>query len=234
MNIALILAGGMGSRMGQEIPKQFIHVDNRPVIIYTLLAMQRHSEIDRIQAVCIDGWEKVLAGYARQFGISKLAGIVSGGETRFDSTRLGMESLGEVRDDDVIIVHDSVRPLVTAESLSDTIAVCRSYGNSMTILECADTMYERTNGAYTSREVLRSTLVRGQTPEAVTGRRMREMYAAADERGIRMDSISAMQNALGWNIHFAKGSERNIKLTSTEDIELFKALLSMKKDEWLI
>ena len=145
-----------------------------------------------------------------------------------------MESLGEVRDDDVIIVHDSVRPLVTAESLSDTIAVCRSYGTSMTILECADTMYERTNGAYTSREVLRSTLVRGQTPEAVTGRRMREMYAAADERGIRMDSISAMQNALGWNIHFAKGSERNIKLTSTEDIELFKALLSMKKDEWLI
>lgn len=234
MNIVVVLAGGMGSRMGQEIPKQFIHVDNRPVIIYTLLAMQRHPEIDRIQAVCIDGWEKVLAGYARQFGITKLSGIVSGGETRFDSTRLGMESLGDVRDDDVIIVHDSVRPLVTAESLSDTIAVCRSYGNSMTILDCADTMYERTNGQYTSREVLRSTLVRGQTPEAVTGRRMREMYKAADERGIRMDSISAMQSALGWNIHFAKGSERNIKLTSTEDIELFKALLSMKKDEWLI
>ena len=233
MNIALILAGGMGSRMGQEIPKQFIHVNNRPVIVYTLLAVQNHAEIDRIQVVCIDGWEKVLEGYARQFHITKLAGIVSGGETRFDSTRIGMESLGNVADEDVIIVHDSVRPLVTAESLSDTIAVCRSYGNSMTILGCADTMYERTDGQYTSKEVARSALVRGQTPEAVSGRRMREMYVASDARGIRMDSISAMQNALGWNIHFAKGSERNIKLTSTEDIELFKALLAVEKDAWL-
>lgn len=233
MNIALILAGGMGSRMGQEIPKPFIHVYNCPVIIYTLLAVQRHPEIDCIQVVCIDGWEKILLGYAKQYSITKLMGIVPGGETRFDSTRLGMEALGDVADSDVIIVHDSVRPLVTSESLSDTIAVCRSYGNSMTILDCADTMYARTDRQYTSREVERSGLVRGQTPEAVSGRRMREMYAAADARGIRMDSISAMQNALGWNVHFAKGSERNIKLTSTEDIELFKALLTVEKDAWL-
>ncbi len=233
MNIALILAGGTGNRMGQEIPKQFIHVNNKPVIIYTLLAMQKHSEIDRIQAVCVDGWEKVLLGYARQFGINKLMGVIPGGSTRFESTRLGMESLGNVADEDIIIVHDSVRPLVTAQSLSDTIAVCRTYGNSMSVLDCADTMYEKTNADYTAREVLRSTLVRGQTPEAVSGKRMREMYAASDSRGIKMDSISAMQIALGWNIHFARGSERNIKLTRTEDIELFKALLSMEKDEWL-
>ena len=82
MNIALILAGGMGSRMGQDIPKQFIHVDNRPVIIYTLLAVQRHPEIDRIQTVCIDGLEEILQGYAKQYNITKLTGIVSGGETR--------------------------------------------------------------------------------------------------------------------------------------------------------
>lgn len=233
MNIALILAGGMGSRMGQEIPKQFIHVNNRPVIIYTLLAVQNHPEIDRIQVVCIEGWEKILQGYAKQYNITKLTGIVSGGATRFDSTRLGMESLGNVADEDIIIVHDSVRPLVTSESLSDTIAVCRSYGNSMTILECADTMYARTDSQYTAKEVERGNLVRGQTPEAISGRRMREMYAAADQWGICMDSISAMQNALGWNIHFAKGSERNIKLTNTEDIELFKALLTVEKDAWL-
>lgn len=233
MNIALILAGGTGRRMGQEIPKQFIHVNNCPVIIYTLLAVQKHPEIDRIQVVCIEGWEVILRGYARQYNITKLAGIVPGGETRFDSIRLGMESLGDVADDDIIIVHDSVRPLVTAESLSDAIAVCRSHGNSMTILDCADTMYARTDRQYTSREVDRSGLVRGQTPEAVSGRRMREMYAATDAKNIRMDSISAMQNALGWNIHFAKGSERNIKLTCTEDIELFKALLATEKDEWL-
>lgn len=85
MNIALILAGGMGSRMGQDIPKQFIHVNNRPVIIYTLLAMQQHAGIDRIQVVCIDGWAAILEGYAQQFNITKLGGIVSGGDTRYSS-----------------------------------------------------------------------------------------------------------------------------------------------------
>lgn len=219
--------------MEQDIPKQFIHVNNRPVIIYTLMALQQHSEIDRIQVVCIDGWEKILQAYAKQYNIAKLTGIVSGGGTRFESTRLGMESLGDVADEDIIIVHDSVRPLVTAESLSDTIVVCRSFGNSITILDCVDTMYAKTNEQFTSREVDRGSLVRGQTPEAVSGKRMREMYAASDAKGIRMDSISAMQNALGWDIHFAKGSERNIKLTRAEDIELFKALLTTEKDAWL-
>jgi 2-C-methyl-D-erythritol 4-phosphate cytidylyltransferase len=94
-------------------------------------------------------------------------------------------------------------------------------------------MYEKSNVDYTSREVMRSTLMRGQTPEAVSGKRMREMYAAADSRGIRMDSISAMQLALGWYVHFAQGSERNIKLTRTEDIDLFKALLNIEKEAWL-
>ena len=103
----------------------------------------------------------------------------------------------------------------------------------MSVLDCADSMYDCTGAAHTSREVERSSLVRGQTPEAVSGKRMREMYAASDERDIRMDSISAMQVALGWEVHFARGSERNIKLTRTEDIELFKALLKTEKDAWL-
>ena len=138
--------------------------------------------------------------------------------------------MGDVADDDVIVVHDAARPLVTAESLSDTIEVCQSYGNSMTIIDCVDTMYKKTNSAYTSQEVERSELVRGQTPEAITGKRMKEMYVAADLKGVRMDSISAMQNALGWKVYFAKGSKRNIKLTNAEDMELFKALLTVEKD----
>lgn len=233
MNIALVLAGGMGSRMGQDIPKQFIHVNNIPVIIYTLRALQAHAEIDRIEVACIDGWEKVLLGYAQQFNITKLAGVVSGGETRYDSTRRGIEALGEVSDDDVILIHDAVRPLVTEEALSDVIRVCQEKGNSMSVLACVDTMYVRSKAEYTSEVADRDQLVRGQTPEAMSGRRMREMYAAADAKGIHLDSISAMQNALGWDIHFAQGAERNIKLTRTEDIELFKALLLTEKDEWL-
>ena len=233
MNIVVLLAGGMGSRMGQDIPKQFIHVNNIPVIIYTLLALEKHPEIDAIQAVCIKGWELVLSGYAEQFNISKLRGIVSGGATRFLSTKAGMTALGEVADDDVLIVHDAVRPLVSAESISDMIRICREHDNAMTILDCADTMYLRQSPDSTGQVVERAGLVRGQTPECVSGRRMREMYARAAEQGVEIDSISALQVALGWRIYFARGSERNIKLTRTEDIDLFKALLATERDDWL-
>ena len=233
MHIALVLAGGVGSRMGQDIPKQFIHVHNRPVIIYTLAALQAQACIDRIVCVCVEGWEQVLRGYAAQFGITKLTDIVPGGGTRYASTRRGMEALGAVADTDVIVVHDAVRPLVTAESLADVVRVCEQYGNSMAVLDCADTMYARTTPTTTAEVVERSQLVRGQTPEAVTGQRLREMYARADAQGLELDSISARQNALGWEIHFAQGSERNIKLTRVEDIDLFKALLETERDDWL-
>ena len=143
MNTVVLLAGGTGSRMGQDIPKQFIHVNNIPVIIYTLLALERHPKIDAVQAVCIEGWETVLSGYVKQFNITKLRGIVPGGVTRFLSTKAGMMALGEVADDDVLIVHDAVRPLVSAESISDMIRICREHDNAMTVLDCADTMYLR-------------------------------------------------------------------------------------------
>lgn len=233
MNYVVLLAGGMGSRMGQDIPKQFIHVNNIPVIVYTLLALEHHPEIDAVQVPCIEGWERVLTGYVKQFNISKLHGIVPGGATRFLSTKAGMLSLGDVADDDVLIVHDAVRPLVATESISDMIRVCREHDNAMTVLDCADTMYLKKTPESTAQVVERSGLVRGQTPECVSGRRMREMYARAEEQGVEIDSISALQVALGWEIHFAKGSERNIKLTRVEDIELFKALLATERDAWL-
>ena len=233
MNIVVLLAGGMGSRMGQDIPKQFIHVNNIPIIIYTLLLLERHPKIDAVQAVCIEGWETVLSGYVKQFNITKLRGIVPGGATRFLSTKAGMMALGEVADDDVLIVHDAVRPLVSAESISDMIRICREHDNAMTVLDCADTMYLRQSPDSTGQVVERAGLVRGQTPECVSGRRMREMYARAAEQGVEIDSISALQVALGWRIYFARGSERNIKLTRTEDIDLFKALLATERDDWL-
>ena len=232
MHIALVLAGGSGSRMGQDIPKQFIHVNNRPIIIYTLAMLQAQACIDRIVVVCVEGWEQVLRGYAAQFNITKLTDIVPGGGTRYDSTRRGMEAL-QAADDDVIVVHDAVRPLVTAESLADVVRVCAQYDNAMAVIDCVDTMYARTTPTATSEVVERANLVRGQTPEAVTGRRMREMYARADARGLQLDSISALQNALGWAIHFAQGSPRNLKLTRVEDIDLFKALLVTEREDWL-
>lgn len=249
MNIVLLLAGGVGSRMGTEVPKQFLEVSGKPIIMHTLLRLEQASVIDKVVCVCIDGWIEKLHSWAEGAGIAKLAAIVPGGGTRYESTRRGMDSL-EAADDDVIVVHDAVRPIVSDESLGSVVSVAAGYGNSMAVLDCLDTMYERTgnpgecapgDGApavggaeslgYTSQVLERERLVAGQTPEAVTGRRMREMYERADARGVQMDSISALQNALGWPIHFARGDRFNIKLTRPEDIAIFKAWLLLQNRE---
>ena len=110
---AIIIAGGSGHRMGQDIPKQFINVFDKPVIIYTLEGFQKHPMIDNIEVVCLDGWHEVLWAYAHQFNISKLKWVVSGGNTGQESIRNGVFNLeGKVDDDDIIIIHDGIRPLV--------------------------------------------------------------------------------------------------------------------------
>ncbi len=135
MNVALIIAGGSGHRMNQDIPKQFINIYDRPVIVYTLEAFQKHEEIDAIEVVCLDGWHDVLRAYANQFNITKLRWITSGGATGQESIRNGVEYLrNDCADDDIIIVHDGIRPLVDVSVLSDVIAVCRQKGNAVTAM----------------------------------------------------------------------------------------------------
>ena len=129
-NIALIIAGGVGARMGQDIPKQFINVNDRPVIIYTLEAFQKHPEIDAIEVVCLDGWHDVLKAYAKQFGIAKLENIVSGGLNGQDSIRNGLLDIYKRynSDDDVVLIHDAIRPMLLPEIITDNIKICREYG----------------------------------------------------------------------------------------------------------
>ena len=93
MNYALIIAGGSGNRMGQDIPKQFINVYDKPVLIYTLESFQRHPLVEAIEVVCLEGWHDVLQAYANQFNITKLKGIVSGGNSAQESIRNGVFAL---------------------------------------------------------------------------------------------------------------------------------------------
>ena len=230
MNYVLLLAGGSGQRMGGDIPKQFIEVDGRPIIMHTLMTLESHPLVDAVQIVCLPDWIDELNSRLAQFPVTKLRGVTAGRENRYLSTRAGMDALKNADDNDVIVVHDSVRPLVTAESLSSVIEVCRAKGNSMATVPCNDTMYERTEADCSARTVNRDKLVCGQTPEAVTGKRMREMYRLADERQIFSDSISALQLALGWKIHFAQGSSQNIKITRPEDLLIFKAIYNLRRE----
>lgn len=239
MNIALVIAGGTGSRMGQDIPKQFLSVYDKPVLIYTLESLQRHPEIDLIEVVCIDGWHDMLKAYANQFNITKMKWVVEGGATGQESIRNGVYNLeGEVEDDDIIVIHDGIRPLVDPSVLSDVLSVARKYGNAVTSMPYNEQIFviDEDDPTTTHRYIPRETLRRVSTPQAYRYDLLLRSYrrAFAEEIGIYGSSYTnTMMVELGETLHFAAGSDKNIKLTTKDDLELFKAYLNADQDTWL-
>lgn len=236
MNIALIIAGGVGARMGQDIPKQFINVYDKPVIVYTMEAFQKNENIDAIEIVCIDGWHEMLYAYARQFGISKLENVVSGGKNGQDSIRNGLYDIASRHhgDDDIVLIHDAIRPMLSNEIIDDNIKVCREKGNAITVLPCNAAMLKTFDGVETEEQVPRDNLKETQTPQTFFLKEIVETHKEALAKGITNSVASCtLYIELGKKLYLAKGSEKNLKLTTTEDIEIFKALLNSKKDEWM-
>lgn len=236
MNIALIIAGGVGNRMGQDIPKQFINVYDKPVIVYTLEAFQHHPEIDEIEVVCLDGWHSVLRAYAKQFGISKLENIVSGGVNGQDSIRAGVYDIRSrhAAKDDIVLIHDAIRPMVSQEVISNNIKICKEYGNAITVVPCTAAMLKTIDGIETEEQVSRDNLKITQTPQSFFVNDICAIHEEALKKGITNSVASCtLYIELGRKLYMSKGSEKNLKLTTVEDIEIFKALLNSKKDNWM-
>lgn len=234
-NIALIIAGGAGNRMHQDIPKQFLTVNEKPVIVYTLEAFQEHPEIDAIAVVCIEGWDQVLRAYARQFNITKLEYVVPGGKNGQDSIRNGIMELEKHYDpEDIVLIHDAIRPMVSAEIISDNIRVAREKGNAVTVIPCAEAMLQTDDGTVSVGSYPRERLKRTQTPQAFHIGYICDLHRRALEAGITNSVASCtLMIEMGEQVYFSSGSEKNIKLTTVEDIDIFKALLAAKRSEWL-
>ena len=234
-NIGLLIAGGCGSRMNQDIPKQFITVYERPVIVYTLEAFQNHPEIDAIAVVCIEGWDQVLWAYAKQFGITKLKYVVPGGKNGQDSIRNGVYELEKhFGKDDIVLIHDAIRPMVSAEIISDCISKTKKYGNAITVIPCAEAMMQTEDGKVSTGSYPRDNLKRTQTPQGFKIGDICDLHRRALEAGITNSIASCtLMIEMGEQVHFSSGSEKNIKLTTVEDIDIFKALLKAKRSDWL-
>lgn len=239
MNIAIIIAGGSGHRMGQSIPKQFINVYDKPVLIYTLEGFQRHPQVDAIEVVCLDGWHDILWAYAKQFNIDKLKWVVSGGNTGQESIRNGVYHLeGIASEEDIILIHDGIRPLVEPSVLSDVIIKCQQYGNAVTSMPYNEQIFvaDKEDEMTTTRYIPRETLRRVATPQAYKFGLLDTRYHEAYEKEIGIYGSSytnTMMVELGERLHFAAGSDRNIKLTTKDDLEMFKAYIKTEKDRWL-
>lgn len=236
MNIGMIIAGGIGARTQQDIPKQFINVHNKPIIVYTLEAFQKHPNIDAIEVVCLQGWHDIVRAYALQFGITKLENIVNGGETGQDSIRNGLYDIAERyhSDDDIVVIHDAIRPMVSADVISDNIRVCREYGNATAVIPCTSVMLKTENEFASENQIPRENLKITQTPQSYYINELIEVHKEAVKKDL-LPSISscALYVEMGKKVYLSVGSEKNIKITTAEDIEMFSALAQVVKPEWL-
>lgn len=235
MNIALIIAGGTGERMGQNIPKQFLNVYDKPVIVYTMEAFQRCKKVDYIIVVSVEGWDNMIWAYAKQFGITKLKSIVCGGECGQESIYNGIIEIHKYfSEKDIVLVHDAIRPMVSDEIIEDCIRVVEEKGNAITVIPCQEAMLETRNEESTISSYPRNQLKRTQTPQGFYLKDMLSMHAEAKKKGIT-NSIATCTLAveLRYTLFFSKGSEKNLKLTTVDDLDIFKALLKQEKGDWL-
>ena len=237
MNVAIILAGGTGHRMGQDIPKQFINIYDKPVLLYTLEGFQNHPMIDAIEVVCLEGWHDVVWAYAHQFNITKLKWVITGGDTGQESIRNGVYNLESVcAEDDIAIIHDGIRPLVDRSVLTDVIQICMQKGNAVTSLPYNEQIFIKDDEESTTRYIPRETLRRVSTPQAYKYGKLLWAYREAFEKKIGIYGSSytnTMFVELGERLYFAAGSDKNIKLTTKDDLELFKAYLKADRASWL-
>ena len=229
MNIALITAGGIGSRMHQEIPKQFLHVNNKPIIIYTLEAFEKNPNIDAIIVAVLPRWEDILLAYAKQFNITKLKWIVEGGATGQESIFKCLQKLREENIDvnDAIIIHDGNRAIVTQEIIEDSLATFKKYGSAVAAIPCVEAVFKSNDGKISDTSIPREELFRTQTPHTYTFGKLLWAHSMATEKNIvNTAATCVLMNILGEKVYFSLGSEINLKITTMDDLQIFKALVN--------
>ena len=224
MITALLTAAGTGTRMGQDIPKQFLHVNNKPIIIYTMEVFENDPNIDGIVVVTLEAWVEVVRAYAKQFNITKLKDIVVGGNT-------GQESIAN---DSTVLIHDGNRPLVSSEIISSAVATFNKYGSAVAAIPTVEAVFTSHDGLISEESLPRELLYRTQTPHLYPISEVLAAHEEAKEKGISNTAATCvLMHELGKKVYFSKGAETNLKITTVEDLLIFKALLSTRKDDFI-
>ncbi|NQN92288.1 2-C-methyl-D-erythritol 4-phosphate cytidylyltransferase [Streptococcus suis] len=238
MKIAILTASGVGSRTKQDIPKQFIHVENKPIIIYTLEKFQNHPDIDEICVVILKGWEEMLKAYAEQFGITKLKYIVNGGESGQESIYNGLNAIKTSYPDEevTVLIHDGNRPLVSNEIIDDALKTYEKYGNAVAAIPVVEVVFvvDETQDICSTESLNRDLLKRTQTPHVYNLNSILSLHNKALENGITDVAASCqLMQIFGLKSYFSLGSEKNLKITTLDDLEIFKSLLNSEQYDWI-
>ncbi|MGT2957488.1 2-C-methyl-D-erythritol 4-phosphate cytidylyltransferase [Streptococcus bovimastitidis] len=235
MITALLTAAGTGTRMGQDIPKQFLHVNNKPIIIYTMEVFEKDPNIDGIVIVTLESWVEVVRAYAKQFNITKLKDIVVGGSTGQESIANGIKSIVKfASEDSTVLIHDGNRPLVTSEIISSAVATFNQYGSAVAAIPTVEAVFTSHDALIAEDSVPREILYRTQTPHIYPVKDVISAHLEASKKGISNTAATcALMHELGKKVYFSKGAETNLKITTVDDLLIFKALLTTRKDDFI-
>lgn len=233
MNYVIIIAGGVGSRLGAPVPKQFVEVLGKPIIAYTMEHFQNHPDIDAIELVCVDGYQDHLNAIAEKYGITKLLKIVKGGSEYERSIMNGVSGLdGVAKPDDVVMIHWSASPFITEDIITDNIRVCKEKGNAITA-SYSYLLYGSNDGDYAKKAINRESFMTLSAPQSFIYKNIVDFYKQVVEKNF-FDTIdehhtTVFMTELGIPIYFSKGSHTNIKITTKEDVDLFLGYLLAQK-----
>lgn len=227
MNIAIIIAGGVGARMNQSTPKQFMIIDDKPVIVYTLEKFQQSEAIDVIAIACLDGWQDTIKEYIKKYNLTKLKYIVTGGETGQQSITNAYNAIKDICDDNSnILIHDAIRPNISQEIIINSIKTCDEKGNAVTCIPCPEVMLISKDHIVSNEEIDRNMLVRTQTPHVFKKHLFDELLSFAKKNNLHNETtIVSLCIKAGKPIYICQGDMKNIKITFKSDIDIFEALL---------
>lgn len=228
MNTAIILAGGVGSRMGVDRPKQYLMVGDKPIIVYCLEIFEKHKEIDKVVIVVSDEWKDYVEENVQKFGISKVCGYAPAGETRQHSIYNGLKATEQnAPDTGVVIIHDAARPLVSDKIISDCLLGAVEDDGAMPVITVKDTVYQSKDGKSIDKLLKRSELFAGQAPESFKFREYLDIHnSVTDEEIAATAGSSEIAYRHGMKIRLVEGSERNFKITTIEDLETFETIIN--------
>ena len=226
-NVVIILAGGKTIKNRQSIPSQFISVKGKPVLVYCMEAYQSHPSIDDIYVVCLKSWESIVEAYSKQYGVTKLRGLIPAGNSGILSLKNALDHIrSRYLPSDRIIIQESTRPMVTTETISQLLQVCSKRG-SATIGHSMNEYVQFTIDKQRPRYIDRNTVIALQSPEAHSLALLTEVFEKAQKQhhALTESCCTMLLYNLGYNINFVESNINNIKITREEDLSAFSALI---------
>ncbi len=233
MNAALIFAGGTGQRMNSRArPKQFLELHGKPIILYTLEHFEEHPEIDSIVIVCLENWIDELKLLLRRYDIRKVAEIVPGGNTGHESIYNGLKALGSICNaEDIVLIHDGVRPLITQELISANIAKVKECGTAITVEPAVESVVSSENGDLIDSVPKRNNMYTAKAPQSFYYGMIFDLYQRARNDGLLTIDSAHLLSIYGIEMHTVKSPPNNMKITAPADYYIFRALFEAVENQ---